>query len=143
MPKTQCHRLQASARGFVLIEVMVSILLFTVGVLALVGLQANMSQAQSASKVRTDASYLAKELVGVMWSDVTNLSSYGTANCTSYARCNAWQSKVANALPNGVATVTVTAPPGTTKDGDITIQIRWTLPDGQTHNFTTVTTITG
>lgn len=117
-----------------LIEVLVSVLLFSVGVLALVGLQANMNQAQGAAKVRTDASYLATELTGLMWSDKANLSNYTTGNCDGYARCKAWKAKVTQALPNGVATVSVIA-------GDITILITWSLPDGASHQYLSETSI--
>ena len=117
-----------------LIEVLVSVLLFSVGVLALVGLQANMNQTQGAAKVRTDASYLATELTGLMWSDKTNLNNYTTANCNGYARCKAWMDKVTQALPNGVATVSVTS-------GDITILITWSLPEGGSHQYQSETSI--
>lgn len=117
-----------------LIEVLVSVLLFSVGVLALVGLQANMNQTQGAAKVRTDASYLATELTGLMWSDKANLDSYTTANCNGYARCKAWMAKVTQALPNGTATVSVAS-------GDITILITWSLPDGGSHKYQSETSI--
>ncbi|RZL04097.1 MAG: pilus assembly protein PilV [Rubrivivax sp.] len=126
-----------AAQGFMLIEVLVSVLLFSVGVMALVGLQASMTSAQSTAKMRTDASYLARELVGVMWSDVTNLSFYETTRCTTYARCSAWQAKVLQELPN--AQIDVDVDP--LNVGDVTIEISWTQPDGETHKYTTVTTI--
>lgn len=122
-----------------LIEVLVSVLLFSVGVLALVGLQANMSKTQGATKIRTDASYLASEVVGIMWSDnVLNLDNYSTAACAGYARCSAWAAKVAKALPGGQATITVAAN-GSGKD--ITINITWSVPGGDTHQYSTITNI--
>ncbi|MGH6645830.1 type IV pilus modification PilV family protein [Aquabacterium sp.] len=129
-----------SAKGFMLIEVLVSVLLFSVGVLALVGLQANMTKAQSSAKARTDAAYLARELVGTMWSDhIDNLSFYQTTACASYARCSAWQAKVAQELPS--ANVTINVATGAANFGDVTIRIEWTEADGATHNYTTITTI--
>jgi type IV pilus assembly protein PilV len=56
------------ARGIALIEVLVALLIFMLGVLGLVGLQASMTRAQTDSKVRADAAYLASELNGRMWS---------------------------------------------------------------------------
>lgn len=123
--------------GFMLIEVLVSVLLFSVGVLALVGLQANMTRAQTESKVRADAAYLASEMVGMMWSDINNLSQYDTAQCASNTRCSGWASKVALTLPGGQAAVTVDA----ANPGDVQISITWALPEGGTHTFTTSTTI--
>lgn len=118
-----------------LIEVLVSVLLFSVGVLALVGLQANMNQTQGAAKVRTDASYLATELTGLMWSDKANLDNYTTGSCNGYARCKAWMDKVTQALPNGAATVEVK------NSGDIYIVITWSLPDGGSHQYLSETSI--
>ena len=44
--------------GFALIEVLVAVLLFAIGILGMVGLQASMTQAQTESKVRADAANL-------------------------------------------------------------------------------------
>jgi type IV pilus assembly protein PilV len=123
-----------------LIEVLVSVLLFSVGVLALVGLQANMTKTQGATKVRTDASYLANEVIGMMWADVLNVASYSTTSCTGYARCSVWSTKVGQSLPNGQAAITV-VPDSTGSGSDVTITISWSLPDGGTHQYSTTTTI--
>lgn len=129
----------SSSRGFMLIEVLVSVLLFSVGVLALVGLQVNMTKTQTTTKTRTDASYLASEVVGMMWSDITNVSSYSTSACTGYARCSVWSTKVAKALPSGQAAITVATDSG--GSNNVTISISWTLPDGGTHQYVTTTSI--
>ena len=130
-PHTQ--RRAARVQGFMLIEVLVSILIFSIGVLALVGLQAKMTKAQSASKFRTDAAYLSNELMGVMWSDLKNLGSY--ANCASYARCTDWQTKVSQNLPGGIATVdSVNA-----ATGEVSITIKWTQSTEDQHTLKTTT----
>ena len=122
--------------GFALIEVLVAVLLFALGVLALVGLQASLTRAQSDAKVRTDAAALASEVIGQMWGDVTNLSSYSGDECKDHARCKAWLDKVAAALPSGESTITVAA------SGDVEVDIRWASPGGETHHYVTQTTIT-
>jgi len=104
-------------------------------VLALVGLQAQMTHAQSTAKSRADATYLANELIGVLWSDTANLSSY--SGCDSYARCSEWQAKVANGLPKGEGTVQVVD--ATT--GEVTITVRWTSPSDGQHQYVTTTFI--
>lgn len=123
-----------------LIEVLISVLIFCVGVLALVGLQVSMTRSQTETKVRADASYLANELVGLMWADVTNLTSYDSSACTGYAQCNAWKIKVARALPSASSTVTVIGAAGATP-GQVTILISWTSPNGEAHSFTTQTMV--
>lgn len=77
-----------SQRGMMLIEVLVSILIFSIGVLALVGLQARMTAAQSDAKYRADASYLANEVVGTMWGDLSHVANYNGTACTSNTRCS-------------------------------------------------------
>lgn len=126
----------ARARGFALIEVLVAILLFALGVLSLVGLQGSLTRAQTDAKVRTDAAALASEVIGQMWGDVANLSSYSGDSCESHARCKSWQDKVTAALPSGVSTITVTA-----GSSDVEVNIRWATPSGETHQYVTQTTI--
>lgn len=125
-------------RGIVMIEAMVAVLLFTIGVLALVGLQSAMTRNQTDAKLRGDASYLANEIVGTMWGDAANISSYATANCAAYARCNDWKGKVERLMPNG--SVTVTLGSGALA-GAVTVTINWTTPGEGAHNYTMSTVI--
>lgn len=119
--------------GVALIEALVGILIFAIGVLGIVGLQASMSKAQTSSKFRGDASYLASGLIGTMWADniATNLSNYTTAGCASYAPCNDWKAKIAAALPSGTTAITVDA------SNNVTVTIQWTVPDEGTHSYST------
>jgi type IV pilus assembly protein PilV len=127
-----------AARGFMLIEVMISVIIFSVGVLALVGLQASMTRAQTESKVRADAAYLAQELIGLMWTDIANAASYADAGCAGYPRCAAWQAKVAALLPGGTAAVGWNA-----ATRDVTITLSWQLPGGDPHRYQTWTNVQG
>src|SRR6478609_3833018 len=82
--------------GFALIEVMVGLLLFSIGILGLVGVQGAMTQSQTAAKFRADAAFLASEAIGTMWTDRANLNAYVTSPgtpCTA-TRCAAWVAKV-------------------------------------------------
>lgn len=130
------HGRRPAQAGFVLIEVLVGVLIFSLGVLGIVGLQAAMTQAQTAAKFRADAAYLASEARGVMWADTTNLLSYDTAaNCASNARCTAWTDKVGRMLPGGTAVIEVSA------GGNVTITISWTPPNEGASRYTTATSI--
>jgi type IV pilus assembly protein PilV len=120
--------------GFTLIEVLIAILIFSIGVLGLVGLQASLVRAQANSKMRSDAAYLATDLVSQMWADARNLESY--SNCASYAPCEAWRNKVGQILPQGAPTVAVNA--GT---GVVTLTINWQPPNEVVHTFATSTSI--
>lgn len=121
-------------RGALLLEVLVSILIFSVGVLALVGLQARMTEAQSESKYRADASYLANEAVGLMWSDMANRSNYNGLTCASHARCNDWLEKVGSTLPNGSGSIVIDA-----ATQMVTVTVNWEHGGAGSRSFSTRT----
>ena len=109
-----------------------SLLLFSIGILGLVGLQASMTKAQSAAKYRADATYLASELVGALWVDKVNLADYATtptATCTA-GRCVDWVNKVSSGLPGGAATVAVTPATGT-----VLVTLSWSVSNEGTNSY--------
>ena len=120
-----------SQQGVMLLEALVGILIFTVGIVAIMGLQAASIAQVTQSKYRTDASYLANQLFGIMWGDTANISSYtssGGARAT-------WDTTVANTLPGGTGTVAVVGP-------QVTFTINWKQPaDPVTHKFVAVANI--
>lgn len=95
-----------------LIEVLVSILIFSFGVLALVGLQGSMTRAQTEAELRAEASFLASEALGLMWGDINNLSSFSDANCNTHDPCITWQQKVTARLPAGQGQINILPAPG-------------------------------
>jgi type IV pilus assembly protein PilV len=107
-------------RGVALIEALIGLLIFAFGVLGLVGLQASMTRAQTSAKLRGEATNLASELVGLMWTDTNNLPKY--ADCAGYDRCKDWQDKVAAMLPYGGAATAVSA------SGEVEITLTWKMP---------------
>jgi type IV pilus assembly protein PilV len=126
---------RSSVRGIALIEVLVAMLIFMLGVLGLVGLQGTMTRVQTDSKMRADAANLASEAIGRMWVDIANLSAYaGTTTCTA-ASCLEWRSKVTSVLPGGGATITVDS------NGDVAVTVTWAMPGGDTHRYVTRSTI--
>ncbi len=120
--------LKSAQQGVVLLEAMISILLFSIGVLAIVGLQATMIKNTADSKYRADASYIAQQRIGLMWSDPDNLVNYLEAD-----------TDISNLLPGGTRTVTQPVA------GQFTVTITWQQPGaGEVqHNFTTTARITG
>lgn len=127
---------RSAARGFMLIEALVAILIFSFGILGLIGLQANMTKAQTSSKFRGDAAYLAQQLIGSMWADLPNMSSYASANCSAHTRCADWIAKRNSTLPSSASTVTVNA-----TTGEVSITITWSPPDEGTHRYTLTTSV--
>lgn len=133
-------------RGFMLLEVLVAMLIFAVGVLGIVGLQASMTKAQTGSKFRADAAFLAQRLIGGMWSDRSGLNNYATGGaCTSHTRCNEWLAEVASQLPGGTATILVnslgTDTAGVVIAAEVTITIQWTPPNEEQRRYTTVSAV--
>jgi type IV pilus assembly protein PilV len=55
--------------GSVLLEALVGILIFSIGILALVAMQAESIRNTTEAKYRNDASYLANQIIGRMWAD--------------------------------------------------------------------------
>ncbi len=123
---------KASQQGVVLLEAMIAILIFSVGVLALVGLQAAMVKNTSDSKYRADASYIAQQRIGTIWSDFTLAVSAAT-----YEEAN---TDISTLLPSGRRTVTsVVIPNGK----QFTVTVTWQSSGDVQHNFTTIANITG
>lgn len=70
-----------------LIEAMVAVLVFAVGVLAMIGMQTLAVKTASDAKYRADAAYLANQLIGQMWAaDRSTLTTY-RLNCSNTAGC--------------------------------------------------------
>jgi type IV pilus assembly protein PilV len=66
----------STQRGIVLIEALIAILLFSIGILGIVGLQATMIKGSNEGRMRADASYLAQQRIAALWaandSDLAN-----------------------------------------------------------------------
>lgn len=119
MPKLTARPQQ----GIVLLEALIAILLFSMGILALVGLQAAMVSNTTASKYRADASYIAQQQLGRLWADPANVS----ATVIDVPE-----------LPNGSCTITLPAA------GQVLIKVEWQQPgETEVHNVTTNARIVG
>jgi type IV pilus assembly protein PilV len=115
-----------SQQGVMLIEALVAILIFTLGIIALMGLQANSIVQVSQAKYRTDASYLANQIVGKMWVDQSNMSLYTSP---SYPGRTDWDALVAATLPAGTATIGVAPVPPSIVPSLVTVTIQWKQPE--------------
>ena len=110
--------------GALLVEGMAAILIFSLGILAIIGLQAASIKNTTESKYRVDASLVANQALGQMWADRPNLATYVS------------EVDVA-ALPNGRRKIEVN---GTT----VTVTVTWRMPsDVTTRKYQTVTQING
>lgn len=123
-------------RGMAWLEIIVAVLIVVLAILALVGTQAAIKREQSGAKLRTDAAYLAADLVGTMWGDAANIAQYSDRNCDRYARCSAWLHRVRAEMPAANAAVAVDG--GT---GGVSITLAWSAPDGGRHQYIATATI--
>jgi type IV pilus assembly protein PilV len=128
----------AGSGGFALIEALIAILIFSIAVLGLVGLQVSMSRAQTGAKFRADAAFLANDLIGTMWADAANRSAYLNANCANHPACLSWEGRLQAALPG--SSHKIEPDPDASEVTNITIT--WQVPNEGQHQFVTSTTIT-
>jgi type IV pilus assembly protein PilV len=121
------HRVSTrSQSGFTLIEGLVAILVFSLAVLALVGLQTTAVQQSSNAKMRANASLLASQILGQMWVSDRTPATLQTNFQTGGANYNAWLANVQASLPvpsTALPTVTVT------NAGLVTVTVKWKAPN--------------
>jgi len=148
MKNADMKRMKNKQRGSFVLEALIAILLFAIGILGIVGLQAASITNSASSKYRIDASLLANQVIAQMWvADKTNAtlaanfcgpaaSGVCAASGNDYL---AWASSVAQVLP-GASSV----PPSITIDASnvATVTVRWqTAKDNAPHNYSTVVNI--
>jgi len=125
--------------GSVILEALIAILIFSIGILALVGLQATAINNVADAKYRSTAGFLANQIVGTIWatrlgtinanaSNVMAATPDPTFACnpcntvTGNAYTQAWAvSGVAAELPNGAASIAIS---GT----QVTVTVDWQPP---------------
>jgi len=92
-------------QGSMLLEALIGILIFSMGILAMVGLQAAAISSVTEAKYRSDAAFFANQIIGEMWvqrDDLANKFRYPYGTSPTLAP---WVSKVAASLP-GIAGTT-------------------------------------
>jgi type IV pilus assembly protein PilV len=152
-------RMQPTGRrtqsGSMLLESFIAILIFSMGILAIVGMQASAIKNSTESRYRSEAAQLANELLGQMWvsdriSAIANdpqpqlqlqtnfQGGVGGADGAFYAT---WSANVQNVLPGAAA-----FPPRVTVDpatGLVTVMVLWKAPNepaaAAAHNYLIVT----
>lgn len=120
--------------GVMLLEALVAILIFSIGIIAVMGMQAVSITQVSQSKYRADASYLANQLIGLMW--VSNKTALSTFASAGGARAS-WDATVATTLPQGAGIVAVNG-------SMVTVTVTWRMPDDVvTHRYVAVANLNG
>lgn len=106
--------------GLVLLEGLLAAVVFSLGILGIISLQANLMKLTTTSKDRIDASLIANQKIAESW-----LSPAGIAD----------SSEAISTLPNGTVTQTVSG-------REVTVTVSWQSPgQSATQSFTTTATI--
>lgn len=129
--------MRKSQSGVMLIEALLGILIFSLGILAMVGMQAMGIKLAADSRDRTEASNLASQLVGEMWLNRAAVASYQySGSGTPPAALTTWVAQVEASLPDAAANrpiITVGASPlGAAAGTQTTITLRWRTPSETT-----------
>ena len=112
--------------GFAMLEALIAIVVFSVGVLGIMGVQAQMIKHTADAKYRAEASYIAQQRLGMMWGNPAAAATYLEAN-----------TDVSGRLPGGLRTVTQPVA------GQYVVTVSWQQPGQDTHTFTTIARIDG
>lgn len=123
-------RRRPRASGFTLIEALVALLALSIGLLGIAALQLNGLRNNLSAAYRSQATYLAYDVIDRMRANRTNRASYaiglGAApapvpgNVASIDLA-AWKTNLATTLPQGNGTVTVGGPNAT----DVVVTVQW------------------
>lgn len=135
--------------GVLLLEVLIALLIFSLGVLGLVGLQASAAKQSGQTKYRADATLLANDLVGQMRltsRDFATLKSRFDSENNEDVTYLAWKARVEGQLPGAgtyapivrvtevkplnaiVNGASAPAPAVLTSSAQVSITIRWKAP---------------
>jgi type IV pilus assembly protein PilV len=126
-----------SQRGSLLIEGLIAILIFSMGILAIVGMQANAIGHVTDAKFRADAAFFANQIIAQMWADTKTLASLQLNYNTGNGKYNAWKTAVTDpntGLPGAVGnppTIDVT-PAAPLPGSQVTVTVNWLPPNSTT-----------
>lgn len=134
----------AKQRGVMLLEALLGLGVFSIGILALIAMQGIALSGASDAKYRTDAAFAANQLINTVWNDRSNVSTYawdGTG--TAPSALTTWNAALANTIP-GASVDATTTPIVTVTSGTaystVIIKVRWKLPkSADVRVFTTAT----
>jgi type IV pilus assembly protein PilV len=131
--------------GSAVIEGLTAITVFSLGILGLIGLQANVLEHNAQAQYRAEASYLAEEIIGLATADALNADCYTLPaagicdNTVAEQAAEDWTERVQASLPGAGE-----APPTVERalDGTFTVTIQWKRESEDTsHNYVSVTNI--
>lgn len=136
-------------KGVMLLEALIAILIFSIGILAIVGMQATAVRTVTESRSRAEAALYANQLLGQIWADAVNAPQYAYNGSGAVpARLQGWFNDVTGVsdprrgLPGADVVrpvITITNP--TAQGAEVRIQVFWRNPEETAqglpaHNYT-------
>ena len=138
-----------SQRGSMLLEALIGIIIFSLGVLGLMGLQAASIRNTSEAKYRSDAAFLADKIIAQMWVvDPTNrVAQYSSPGGAAFVNWRDNEVRAPNGLPSKATapatpapTIVINAQPN--NDHIVTVTVSWQTPtDPASHQYVTTARI--
>lgn len=139
-------------QGSMLLEALIAFLIFSMGILGVIGLQATAINNTLDARYRSDAAFLANQILAQMWTDADSTVSpsvikatYACNPCKSNngnANTQAWATQIQSGLLPGV-TDAANQPIIAIAGNQVTITMNWQAPQNQSvsHNYVTKTEI--
>ena len=122
--------------GVMLLEVLIAILIFSVGILGIVGLQGTAIKQVTDARFRSDAALLANQLIGSMWVTDRTVATLKDRFATDKDDYVTWVGTAANQAGTVIGTLPGVADFPPTVDisdsGIATISIYWRAPSEKT-----------
>lgn len=149
------HTLPRACRGASLLEALIALVIFSVGILGLLGLQANAMTVTRDAQYRAEAAVLADEIIGILWSDRANLAQYAhngsgstlcspTTSATTNANALRWLAQFTTTSSQRYLPGATSAAQQVSIDGNrvVRVTVCWRSPqDAGWHNYTAVARI--
>lgn len=149
-----------SQRGIVLLDALIAIVIFSIGILGMVSLQGAAVKLAGDAQYRTNAAMLADQIITQMWTgNVTSAAdlaaAYAGSGGTGGTKYTDWLNTIncaaanpsTNCLPGVTATanapvITIVPNPAYPKDALVTVTVNWQAPnDTGPHNYVSITQI--
>jgi type IV pilus assembly protein PilV len=149
-------------QGVMLLEALIAILIFSIGILAIVGMQATAVRTVTESRSRAEAAVYANQLLGQIWADAVNASQYAYPGAGAVpARLQKWHADVTGVtdatamlagrakrgLPGQIQPIITVSNP-TAQGATVQIQVFWRNPEETAqglpaHNYTVTAAVYG
>jgi type IV pilus assembly protein PilV len=149
--------MKRAQQGVMLLEALIAILIFSIGILAIVGMQATALRTVTESRSRAEAALYANQLLGQIWADAINASQYAYPGSGAIpTRLQAWHDAITGVTdpkrglpgPNNCCKPTVTISNASAQGATVQIVVRWQSPEEATqglppHNYTVTAAVYG